>query len=262
MSDSKSMPKLPAPPQATIQLKIPTPDTIREVIRQQFGPAADLVSEDEKMRFRAYEDVGADGRSNGWAIGVGRNLTTRGISMTEALLMFYNDMVTAVAGLQRDVPEYDAQSNVRKAVLVNMAHTLSSGGLAGFKDLRRALVSEDYQRAALEMGNSLWYEQQPRERSARLIVMMVSNRMPNNFDDKEHKLFAHVLESHRNNFLAAVQTDYLPSGALPCVTVSLFTDCAELPMPLSPSAKAEALPPEKEDLGIAQAIWQRGKRWT
>lgn len=47
----------------------------------------------------------------------------------------------------------------RQAIIVDMAYNMGADKLAGFKLMKKAILSGDYQRAASEMKDSDWYKQ-------------------------------------------------------------------------------------------------------
>ena len=75
-------------------------------------------------------------------IGVGRNLTDRGLSAAEIDLLLANDIALA-----------------RRHALVSMAFNLGQTRLAGFKRLRAAVRDGDWDRAAAEALDSRWATQ-------------------------------------------------------------------------------------------------------
>lgn len=192
------------PPPTKIEISLPTVDVMRKVIDDRFGPVAQMLAKHEGLRTKVYEDRAANGEFKGHAIGVGRNLTHKGISQQEALLMYYNDLVDWTDEIVKHVPEYEKLDDVRKAVLIDMAHTLDASGLGRFTNTRRALAEQNWLKAAYEMGDSLWYEQQPFPRSARLLTMMVSGKLEKNWGDEEREQYEWFSNAERRNFQAAI----------------------------------------------------------
>lgn len=108
---------------------------------------------DEGMRLMPYQDTVGK-----WTIGVGRNLTDRGISEREAMHLLRNDILIAeseVSGLAC----YRKTNEARRAVLVNMAFNLGITRLLGFRNMISALNEGDYDRASDEMLDSRWASQ-------------------------------------------------------------------------------------------------------
>ncbi|WP_444931567.1 glycoside hydrolase family protein [Microbulbifer sp. SSSA002] len=92
-------------------------------------------------------------------IGVGRNLSDRGVSYDEALILLRNDIDFYFGEVSEKLDFFNSLSMKRKAVLVNMAFNLGVAGLMGFKNMLAAIAAGDYEQAAEEMLNSLWAKQ-------------------------------------------------------------------------------------------------------
>lgn len=126
---------------------MPTPAQLKE--REQLRI-------DEGVRKKPYQDT-----KGKLTAGVGRNLDDVGLRGDEIDLMLDNDIAQAV----RDAEQYlgkavfDALSDDRQRVLLNMAFNLGFTKLSGFKQFRAALIARDYTRAAAEMMDSAWSKQ-------------------------------------------------------------------------------------------------------
>lgn len=106
---------------------------------------------DEDLRLKPYTDtVGKV------TIGVGRNLTDKGISRWEAFSMLDADISEAERDCAALFQNYDQLADNRKAVLLNMAFNIGRDRLAGFRLMRQAVEAGDWGRAADEMLNSTW----------------------------------------------------------------------------------------------------------
>ena len=93
-------------------------------------------------------------------IGVGRNLTDRGLSAAEIDLLLANDIALARAACRRLYGDgFDGASMARRHALVSMAFNLGQTRLAGFKRLRAAVLAGDWDRAAAEALDSRWAAQ-------------------------------------------------------------------------------------------------------
>lgn len=112
---------------------------------------------DEKKVDHVYMD------SEGfWTIGVGRLIDKRRggrLRDDEMALMLENDIDDAEADARSVFPTFDALSDCRKAVIVNMAFNLGRERLAGFNGMRKAISTGDFGRAAAEMLDSKWAQQ-------------------------------------------------------------------------------------------------------
>jgi len=93
-------------------------------------------------------------------IGVGRNLTDRGLAADEIALLLANDLALA----RQDCLTLFGQSfrnatPVRQHALLSMAFNLGLPRLAGFRRMRRAILSGDWEQAAREAKDSRWARQ-------------------------------------------------------------------------------------------------------
>lgn len=105
-------------------------------------------------------------------IGVGRNLTDKGITFGEAMILLDHDLDEAITDLA-DFPWFAGLDAVRQRVLVDMRLNLGAAGFRGFKRMIRMLSEEKYALAAGSMRDSLWAKQ-VKSRADRLIKMMTS----------------------------------------------------------------------------------------
>ena len=129
-------------------MKIPTSSTHHHAL------ASKLVRHHEGVRSHPYCDsVGKI------TIGVGRNLTDRGLSVPEIETLFENDMVIATDILDIWCPQWRTYSVNRRAALLSMAFNLGGPRLTGFKKMRAALMDEDFVAAALQAMQSKWARQ-------------------------------------------------------------------------------------------------------
>ena len=93
-------------------------------------------------------------------IGIGRNLDDRGISQTEAYVLFENDIQNCEGQLLDEIPEiYNGLDEVRKSVLLNMCYNLGIGGLLEFNNTLAFIATGDWERAANGMLASKWAKQ-------------------------------------------------------------------------------------------------------
>ena len=127
------------------------------------------IKRDEDLRLKPYRDT-----TGHLTIGYGRNLETRGITLTEAEAMLTTDINEHEAALRRALPWTDALSECRRAVLVNMAINMGLGGLLGFRKMLAALEAGDYVTAAAEMLDSTWATQ-VKGRAPRLAEQMATD---------------------------------------------------------------------------------------
>ena len=127
---------------------------------------AEQLREDEGLRLKPYRD------SEGvLTIGYGRNLESNGITMDEAEQMLANDVWTAYNECRRHIPCYKYLDADRQGVLLNMMFNLGWSRLSCFKKLLAALESMNFEEAANQMKDSLWYRQVG-ARAERLVARM------------------------------------------------------------------------------------------
>lgn len=103
-------------------------------------------------------------------IGAGRNLSDKGISHAEAMVLLEHDLDEAVADLS-SFPWFLTLDATRQRVMIDMRFNLGPSRFRGFKRMLRAMGEGDYNRAAKAMRNSVW-AQQVKIRADRLIRMM------------------------------------------------------------------------------------------
>ncbi len=109
---------------------------------------------DEGLRLRPYRDT-----TGNLTIGVGRNLTARGLSREEALYLLDNDIRDHSQELLAALPWVADLDPVRRDVLLNMAFNLGVPGLLKFRATLAAVKARNYPLAAKYMLRSLWASQ-------------------------------------------------------------------------------------------------------
>lgn len=123
--------------------------------------SADLKAEltrDEREVLKPYVDtVGKI------TIGIGHNLTDRGISKQISALLFAEDVLAAEADLDRHVPWWRGMTPARQRALLNMCFNMGWGdgtrGLSGFTNTLALLAAGDYANAASHALQSNWAKQ-------------------------------------------------------------------------------------------------------
>lgn len=109
---------------------------------------------DEGLRLKPYTDT--VGKTT---LGVGRNLTDRGITQIEAMMLLDNDIITVEKDLDRSLPWWRSLSEARQQAVSNMVFNLGIIRFLGFKKMLAALQICDYVTASNEMLSSKWAEQ-------------------------------------------------------------------------------------------------------
>jgi len=136
----------------------------RDLLRQQ------LIS-DEGLKLKPYTDT-----TGHITLGVGRNLTDVGISLSEAYYLLDNDIDKALKDCAAKFgPWFLNLDPVRQAVLVQMAFNLGIGGLSGFTNTLADVKAGRYAEAAKRMLESKWAAQ-VHGRAARLAAQMETGR--------------------------------------------------------------------------------------
>lgn len=92
-------------------------------------------------------------------IGIGRNLTDRGLNDDEIEYLFATDLRLAVTICRDLYPAFRGFHPARQAVLISMAFNLGKPRLAGFRRMRAAINRGDWGNAAAEAEASLWARQ-------------------------------------------------------------------------------------------------------
>jgi lysozyme len=114
-----------------------------------------LVAHEELRNFPYTDTVGC------LTIGVGRNLTDRGISNEEALALLNDDIDFFSDKLSHLFGFFDSLSDNRQIALVDICFNCGLNGFMGFKKMIEALKSGDYELASREVLKSRAAEQCP-----------------------------------------------------------------------------------------------------
>lgn len=140
-------------------------------------PITDIYSQlvrDEGVKLRIYKDTRGFN-----TIGVGHNLdvnplpfdVTGGIFTLEAMQILHDDVARITAKLIADLPWLTKLDAVRFGVFQNMAFNLGAGGVESFHHDLADTMNGNYEAAANDMENSLWYTQVG-PRAKRLVQQM------------------------------------------------------------------------------------------
>lgn len=124
----------------------------------------ELLVRHEGVRRKAYDDrTGKTLRRGGTlgghlSIGVGRNLSQRGLTRREIAFLLDNDIARATRGAAA-YPWFAGLSPPRQAVCISMVFNCGPAGWAGFKKTHAALASARWDEAAMELLQSRYAEQ-------------------------------------------------------------------------------------------------------
>lgn len=145
---------------------------------------AQLTTDEAERRF-PYDDATGHVLKQGdtvkgkISIGIGRNLTDKGVSPDERALMLENDIKEHLDLLDRELPWWRNMDETRQLVLANMAFNLGvgptveqpEGKLLTFKNTLGHMARAQWDQAADGMAASDWAKQVG-PRAQRLIVAM------------------------------------------------------------------------------------------
>lgn len=125
---------------------------------------------DEGVRNRAYLDT-----KGKITIGVGHNLADKPIRASAVELILSHDMEDAENDARAVYAALDSLSEVRKAVVIEMAFQLGRGGLSAFVKFQAALAQYQWEAAADAMLDSVVAKVDAPARWARMAQMMRSD---------------------------------------------------------------------------------------
>lgn len=95
-------------------------------------------------------------------IGIGRNLSAKGLALDEALDLLQNDIAQADHECFAAFPWYQTLDEVRKSVICDMCFQMGIDGLRGFQHALDCVKEGAYKAAAQEMRDSRWYKETPK----------------------------------------------------------------------------------------------------
>lgn len=122
--------------------------------------------EHEGLRLRPYVDtVGKV------TIGIGRNLTDKGITAGEAMTLLDHDIDECLTDL-RSFGWFNALDAVRQRALIDLRFNVGRASLRGFVKMLAALAAKDYPEAARQLITSAWANQVQPARRDRLMTML------------------------------------------------------------------------------------------
>jgi lysozyme len=136
--------------------------------------AIDDLIRDEGERLSPYFDNAVPPRMT---IGVGRNLTDRGISKEESRYLLQNDIDSHSQALDRFLPWWTTLDEVRQRALFNMCFNLGIAGLLGFKNMLEALQHKDWAGVSRHARSSTWFAQVGL-RAVRIVYMFETGKDP------------------------------------------------------------------------------------
>ena len=132
----------------------------------------DLLKLHEGVRNKPYKDT--VGKTT---IGVGRNLTDRGLRDKEVAYLLANDIEEVTQELRQRLPWTEKLDPVRKTVLQDMLFNMGWPVLSQFKNTLGFIERGEYEKAAVAMLQSKWATQVG-NRAKRLAKMMQFGTWP------------------------------------------------------------------------------------
>lgn len=122
---------------------------------------------EEGLRLKPYVDtVGKI------TIGMGRNLSDKGITRDEALFLLKNDIAEASEEIKAHLPWFFSLTESQQAALTDLAFNMGIGGLMAFKAMLSNLKSGNIPGAIAELKNSKWWNQVGNQRKEDLVNLM------------------------------------------------------------------------------------------
>jgi lysozyme len=111
------------------------------------------------IRHESYKQFPYSDTTGHLTIAIGRNLSTRGISTTEASYLLDEDILYFSAKLGVYMTFFISLSENRQIALIDMAFNLGINGFLNFDKMIKALENEDYELASREILDSKWAKQ-------------------------------------------------------------------------------------------------------
>jgi lysozyme len=112
-----------------------------------------IIVKHEGIRLKPYTDT-----TGNITIGIGRNLSTNGISKSEAFSLLDNDITNCEIQLSNYF-WYSNLDTVRQGVLIELVFNVGMTKVLSFKNMIDALKIYDYESASKELLDSLWAKQ-------------------------------------------------------------------------------------------------------
>lgn len=122
-------------------------------------PEARLKLKNLLVQHESYKQFPYIDQTNHITVGLGRNLTDRGISTTEAFYLLDDDIQYFYSKLLHYLPYFAELSENRQIALIDMCFNLGLQGFLNFHGMLAAIQLHLYNQAAEEMLSSKWAEQ-------------------------------------------------------------------------------------------------------
>lgn len=112
------------------------------------------LTQDEGLRLFPYKDT--VGKTT---IGVGRNLTDRGISNDEAATLLVSDIALCEAQLDKGLPWWRVLPAPQQRVMLNLCFNMGYAGLSTFHQFLGFMQAKNFAAAASDLAGTAWYGQ-------------------------------------------------------------------------------------------------------
>lgn len=129
---------------------------------------------DEGVRTFAYDDMtGMTVRTlptgGNLTIGIGRNLSARGLSDKEVDFLLQNDLWLCYQAARQVFPDFDTYSQNRRAALLGLLFNMGPGTFVTFKNTIKAIRESRWADAATNLLASRWAAQIQQSRRDRIV---------------------------------------------------------------------------------------------
>lgn len=111
------------------------------------------------LQHEGYREFPYDDSTGHLTIGIGRNLSAKGISYREANVLLEDDIAYFADKLNHVIEFFPTLDANRQIALIDMAFNLGVNGLLEFHLMLNALSTGHYEAAAQEVLNSKWATQ-------------------------------------------------------------------------------------------------------
>jgi len=126
----------------------------------------DLKEDEGKRKFPYRDTVGK------LSIGIGRNLTDRGLLPSEIEFLFLNDIAIVEHDLDCFLPWWRLRPETVQRALVNLCFNMGIIKLLKFKNTLRCIELGQYGAAVANLKKSLWFKQVQKSRSDRIFRLL------------------------------------------------------------------------------------------
>jgi lysozyme len=137
------------------------------------------LTRDEGQRLLVYDDANGNEVKAGYTlvgnptIGVGRDLSSYGVTSSESAYLLGNNIQNTIAELDAQLSWWENLDPVRQRVMVNMAFNMGIEGLEEFPMFLAAMQAGNWTAAGQDMEQSHWWNEVG-ERAVRLQYMVLN----------------------------------------------------------------------------------------